>query len=83
MAYLHRQKVTHHDIKPHNIMLDEERGPVLVDFEFGFKNTETSRTIPGATDWYRPPDMRSHRVFDVFCLGVVIMEILYKTAGHP
>lgn len=32
MASLHNRKITHYDIKPHNIMIVEDERPVLIDF---------------------------------------------------
>lgn len=74
--------VIHGDIKPANIILVEDRGPVLVDFGVAAAMHEHSG---GATDRYLPGDRRFGGPAvpdgDLFAVGVILHELL--TGQHP
>ncbi|KAK1416383.1 hypothetical protein QVD17_32174 [Tagetes erecta] len=85
LAYLHeecRQKIVHLDIKPQNILLDNEFNAKLSDFGLSKlidKNeTEVFSTIKG-TPGYIAPEWRSSIItekLDVYSFGIVLLEIL-------
>ena len=57
IAYIHRQKSVHLDIKPENILVRESGEPVLIDFGFAKElKTAEGKTIIGGTAGYIHPD---------------------------
>ncbi len=90
LAYAHRRKIVHRDVKPENIYIDDEVGTArLADFGVARPwDLDTRLTLPGeslGTPAYMAPeqidgadvDGRS----DVFSLGLVAYEML--TGAHP
>ncbi|KAL7935791.1 kinase-like domain-containing protein [Trichoderma chlorosporum] len=79
LSFCHAQGITHHDIKPANILYSKARGPVLIDFGW-------SRCLPEKKDftagspWYIPPEYMTTGnrgpPGDVFALGVVMLFLL-------
>jgi WD40 repeat protein/DNA-binding SARP family transcriptional activator/tRNA A-37 threonylcarbamoyl transferase component Bud32 len=75
LVYAHRRGVLHGDIKPSNVLLDEEGGAYLSDFGMGPDPGPADITPEEATG--RPPSPRS----DVYGLGLLAFELL--TARRP
>jgi serine/threonine protein kinase len=88
--YAHRNGVIHRDIKPGNIMVDEQGEPHIMDFGLARSIEDTSvMTIAGAvlgTPSYMSPEQAEGRVeaittqADVWGLGAVLYEAL---TGRP
>ncbi len=86
LDYAHKSGVVHRDIKPHNILLQSDGTPKIVDFGLA-KDTDAaslsnSHELLG-TPHYMSPEQASrnpadHRS-DVFSLGVVLYELLSFT----
>lgn len=85
----HRNQVIHRDIKPDNILLDEDGNSYLADFGIA-KNHMTSQNITepdsfiGSPEYLAPEQARSEAVTpqtDIYSLGVVLYEML--TGEHP
>ncbi|OAL43443.1 kinase-like protein, partial [Pyrenochaeta sp. DS3sAY3a] len=83
LAYMHRQKIRHKDIKPQNILIHQ--GSVLyTDFGISFDadddNTTTIGYVGAFTRRYCAPEVQDHtrrdRKSDVYSLGCVFVEIL-------
>ncbi|KAF7069292.1 hypothetical protein CFC21_074946 [Triticum aestivum] len=92
LKYLHegfRKPIYHLDLKPDNILLDENMIPKLADFGlsklFGEEQTRVTNS-PAGTIGYLPPEyLFGHIVskkLDVFSLGVVITKIIAGPKGH-
>lgn len=88
LAYLHedcRQKIIHHDIKPHNILLDENFNAKVSDFGLSRlidADAEDSQvlTVRG-TPGYIAPEWQQLKVtvkLDVYSFGIVLLEIVSK-----
>ncbi|CAL4982297.1 unnamed protein product [Urochloa decumbens] len=84
LKYLHtglKNPVYHLDLKPDNILLDSNMMPKLADFGLSkiFKETRSTEGVHG-TLGYMPPEYVGNSIrstkFDVFSLGVVILEII-------
>ncbi|HWO69452.1 MAG TPA: BTAD domain-containing putative transcriptional regulator [Actinomycetota bacterium] len=84
----HRQGVVHRDVKPANILFDEEDNAYLSDFGIA-KDVEVAEVAPGGTPsplayYLSPEELRGEPVTprtDIYSLGLVLYEIL--AGRHP
>lgn len=90
LDFAHRSDVIHRDIKPGNILLDEDGNAYLADFgiakDLKTKNTsQTAKdTVVGSLDYISPEQARSELVTprtDIYSLGVTLFEMV--TGEHP
>lgn len=85
LALLHREGILHRDVKPSNILLDEEGGVKLADFGLArrwesdeTRATETSSLV-GTVEYVSPEQALGREVgprSDLYALGVVLFEML-------
>jgi WD40 repeat protein/serine/threonine protein kinase len=84
----HRQGVVHRDVKPANILFDEEDNAYLSDFGIA-KDVEVAEVAPGGTPsplayYLSPEEARGEPATpraDIYNLGLVLYEIL--AGRHP
>ncbi len=85
LAHAHTRLIVHRDVKPANIILTPDRGPVLVDFGLGLDETRAGGGELGVisgTPAYMSPEQVSgaaHRIdgrTDIYSLGVMLYEML-------
>ncbi|XP_066357129.1 uncharacterized protein [Miscanthus floridulus] len=94
LNHLHNAKGTsilHLDLKPSNILLDKNKEPKIADLgssRLGASiETQESGTLKGTTLKYTPPECKNggNNVsikFDVFSLGVIILDIVAGQNGY-
>lgn len=83
LGYAHRRGVVHRDIKPGNIMIDEEGTPIVTDFGIAKVTESTGLTITGTTigtpSYMSPEQCEAKEVTgasDQYSLGVVAFQML-------
>jgi serine/threonine protein kinase len=92
LDYCHRQGENHRDIKPNNILIDEDFEPRIIDFgiarDQSLASMTRTRDVSG-TPWYMSPEQaraRKHHVShrtDVYSAGAVLYEMLAHQPPFP
>uniref|UniRef100_A0ACD5XL86 Uncharacterized protein n=1 Tax=Avena sativa TaxID=4498 RepID=A0ACD5XL86_AVESA len=90
LQYLHENHIVHLDLKPGNILLDNNMIPKITDFGLSRcfdenQSRDITKTIQG-TMGYMAPELREGGVIacsaDLYSLGVIIIEILTGQKGY-
>ncbi len=90
LDFAHRQDVIHRDIKPGNILLDEDGNAYLADFGIakdlaGIKENKTAaEELAGSLDYIAPEQARSEPITarsDIYSLGITLYEMI--VGEHP
>ncbi len=90
LAFSHRNGVIHRDVKPQNIMIDDDGNAYLSDFGIALldknRNSETARdeAFVGSVAYAAPEALRTEGFIaptDIYALGIVLYEML--TGSYP
>ncbi|XP_028923267.1 cyclin-dependent kinase 16 isoform X4 [Ornithorhynchus anatinus] len=87
LAYCHRQKVLHRDLKPQNLLINERGELKLADFGLARAKSIPTKTYSNevVTLWYRPPDILLGSTdystqIDMWGVGCIFYEM---STGRP
>ncbi|XP_046401711.1 cAMP-dependent protein kinase catalytic subunit 3 [Ischnura elegans] len=83
LEYLHSQSVVYRDLKPENLLLDQDGHLKITDFSFAKKLTDRTWTLCGTPEYLAPEIIQSkghNKAVDWWALGVLIYEML---SGYP
>lgn len=87
LSYIHKRRMNHLDVKPANIMLDEDDNAILIDFglskQYDNDGHQTSSTPVGISEGYAPMEQYMHGgvgefspTTDVYALGATFYKLL-------
>ena len=80
--FAHRRGIVHRDIKPHNVILDEEGRAKVTDFGIaraGASDMTETGSIMGTAQYLSPEQAQGHAVgaqSDLYAIGIVLYEML-------
>ncbi|XP_008294702.1 receptor-interacting serine/threonine-protein kinase 3-like isoform X2 [Stegastes partitus] len=94
MNFLHQKKILHQDLKPCNVLLNDDLNAKVADFGLSMVSTSalTSNTemtgVVGGSYKYMPPESfdisyKPVRAFDVYSYGVLLWSILNGEEPYP
>jgi eukaryotic-like serine/threonine-protein kinase len=82
LRFAHKRGIIHRDIKPHNVILDEEGRAKVTDFGIaraGASDMTLTGSIMGTAQYLSPEQAQGHAVSepsDLYAVGVVLYELL-------
>jgi serine/threonine protein kinase/WD40 repeat protein len=90
LAAAHRQGIVHRDVKPGNVLLDEEGNAYLTDFgvalDAGSPEKTSGTMLRGTPGYLSPEQVRldpASPQSDVYALGIVAYEMLTAAPAFP
>lgn len=84
LEYLHAQNVVYRDLKPENLILDQEGHLKIIDFGFAKKLADRTWTLCGTPEYLAPEIIQSkghNRAVDWWALGTYSTRVLLLI--HP
>jgi predicted Ser/Thr protein kinase len=90
LAFAHNRGLVHRDVKPQNVLLNDERQAKVTDFGIArsvdVKGVTQTGTVLGTSDYIAPEQARGEQVdpkTDMYSLGAVLYELLTGEVPYP
>ena len=92
LAFAHEQGIVHRDVKPHNVLVDEERGAKVTDFglarslDIDRDDITQTGTVMGSSDYLAPEQAAGQTVderTDQYGVGALLYEVLAGEVPFP
>jgi serine/threonine protein kinase len=85
LEYMHKRNISHRDVKPDNILQDEDGRFVLIDYDvIRFVDGPSTKTNNVGTDNYIAPEIEYGHYdgkVDVYSLGMVIIDLMLANSS--
>jgi eukaryotic-like serine/threonine-protein kinase len=90
LAFAHNRGLVHRDVKPQNVLLNDEQQAKVTDFgiarSLDVKGVTQTGTVLGTSDYIAPEQARGEQVdpkTDMYSLGAVLYELLTGEVPYP
>jgi serine/threonine-protein kinase len=90
LAFAHGRGIVHRDVKPQNVLLNDEGQAKVTDFgiarSLDVQGVTQTGTVLGTSDYIAPEQARGEKVdprTDIYSLGAVLFELLTGDVPYP
>lgn len=92
-SLLHKQEIIHMDVKANNLIVNEKKSPIIIDFGISFDIGELTEAKELDTDketyydllndiFFNPEDKYQYWCFDIFVINYAMNNVLFDTKNR-